>query len=96
MRYLKGTSNICLVYGTNDIGCGLISYADFDYGGDLVRRRSLTCYIFTLYGCVVSWKATLQPTVALSTTEAKYMSLIEGVKEGVWLQGLIDSLGLNV
>nr|KYP64463.1 Retrovirus-related Pol polyprotein from transposon TNT 1-94 [Cajanus cajan] len=96
MRYLKGTSNIRLVYGSNDIGCGLIGYADSDYGGDLVRRRSWTCSIFTLYGCAISWKATLQPTIALSTTKVKYMSLTEGIKEGIWLQGLIDSLGLNV
>jgi len=96
MRYLKGTSNICMVYGSNDIECGHIGYADSDYGGDLVKRRSLTCYIFTLYGYAISWKATLQPTIALSTNEAEYVSLIEGVKEGIWLQGLINSLGLNV
>jgi len=96
MRYLKDTSNICLVYGSNDIECGLIGYADSDYGGDLVKRRSLTCYIFTFHGCVISWKVTLHPIVSLSTIEAEYMSLIEGVKEGIWLLGLIDNLGLNV
>nr|KYP50016.1 Retrovirus-related Pol polyprotein from transposon TNT 1-94 [Cajanus cajan] len=80
MQYLNGTSNICLVYVSNDIGCGLIGYADFDYGGDLVRIRSLTCYIFTLYSCAVSWKATLQPIVTLSITKAEYMFLTEGLK----------------
>ena len=85
-----------MVYGSNDIECGLIGYADSDYGGHIVKRISLTCYIFTLYGCVISWKATLKPAVALSTTEAEYMSLTEGVKEGIWLQCLIDSLGLHV
>ncbi|GJV59282.1 hypothetical protein Tco_1465382 [Tanacetum coccineum] len=42
---------------------------------------------------VVSWKATLQPSVALSTAEAKYMALIESAKEGIWLKGLIEDLG---
>jgi len=56
----------------------------------------LTCYIFTLYDCAVSWNATLQVTVALPTTEAEYVFLTEVVKEGIWLQGLIDRLGLNV
>jgi len=37
----------------------------------------------------------LQSTIALSTTEAEYMALIEAVKESKWLQGLLDSLGLN-
>jgi len=47
-----------------------------------VKRISLTFYIFTLSGCVITWKATLQPNVALSTIEAEYMSLTKGVKQG--------------
>ncbi|KAI4344898.1 hypothetical protein L6164_012080 [Bauhinia variegata] len=35
----------------------------------------------------ISWKATLQSTVALSTTEAEYMSLTEGVKEEHVIKG---------
>jgi hypothetical protein len=41
---------------------------------------------------LVSWKSTLQKTVALSTTEAEY---IEVVKEAIWLQGLLKDLGSN-
>nr|GEU38534.1 retrovirus-related Pol polyprotein from transposon TNT 1-94 [Tanacetum cinerariifolium] len=41
-------------------------------------------------GCVVSWKATLQHVVALSTTEAEYMALTEAVKEAIWLMGLLE------
>ena len=33
----------------------------------------------------------LQSTVALSTTQAESMSLTEGVKEGIWLHGLVNS-----
>ncbi|GJS21580.1 retrovirus-related pol polyprotein from transposon TNT 1-94, partial [Tanacetum coccineum] len=96
LRYLKGVSNICLVYDGEGHGDGLVGYADSDYGGDLVKRRSLTCFIFTLFGCAVSWKSTLQPTVALSTTEAEYMSMTKGIKECIWLHGLVQSLGLKV
>ncbi|GKC50392.1 hypothetical protein Tco_1073137, partial [Tanacetum coccineum] len=45
-------------------------------------------------GCVVSWKATLQYVVALSTTEAEYMTLTEAVKEAIWLRGLLEELGV--
>ncbi|RVW84134.1 Retrovirus-related Pol polyprotein from transposon TNT 1-94 [Vitis vinifera] len=96
MRYLKGSSSVCLVYGNGDVSSGLIGFTDSDHGGDLMKRRSLTCYIFTLFGCAINWRASLQPTVALSTTEAEYMSLTEGVKEGMWLNGFLGSLGLNL
>ncbi|GAA0162318.1 hypothetical protein LIER_18435 [Lithospermum erythrorhizon] len=45
----------------------------------------MTSYVFTLGGSVVSWRATLQSTVTLSTTEAEYMALTEAAKEGIWL-----------
>ncbi|KAL7589591.1 secreted RxLR effector protein 161-like [Lactuca sativa] len=88
LRYLKGMTDVCLVYGEN-MKSNLVGYVDSDYGGDLLKHRSLTCYIFTLFGCAISWKSTLQDTVALSTTESGYMSLTEGIKEEIWLQGLI-------
>lgn len=45
-----------------------------------------------LGGCAVSWKATLQPTIALSTTEAEYMVVTEGVQEAIWLSGLLGEI----
>ncbi|GJR18072.1 retrovirus-related pol polyprotein from transposon TNT 1-94 [Tanacetum coccineum] len=41
----------------------------------------------------LSWKATLQPSVALSTTEAEYIALTEAAKEAIWFKGLIEDLG---
>ncbi|KAL1197961.1 Retrovirus-related Pol polyprotein from transposon TNT 1-94 [Cardamine amara subsp. amara] len=63
--------------------------------GDVDSRRSMTGYVFTLGNSVISWKATLQPTVTLSTTEAEYMALTEAAKDGIWLKGLISGLGLH-
>ncbi|KAG8474748.1 hypothetical protein CXB51_031715 [Gossypium anomalum] len=56
------------------------------------RRRSLTGYVFTIGGCAISWKATLQTTFALSTTEAEYMAITEACKEAIWLKGLFSEL----
>ena len=61
-----------------------------------MNHMSRTCYIFALFGCAMSWKSTLQDTVTLFTTESEYMSMMEAVKEKIWLQGLIQSLGLQV
>lgn len=43
----------------------------------------------------MSWKASLQHVVALSTTEAEYISLSEAVKEGLWLKGFMSKLGYD-
>ena len=38
------------------------------------------------YGGVVSWKANLQLVVPLSTIEAKYIAVIEAIKEAIWFE----------
>ena len=50
---------------------------------------------FTLSRAPVSWKSTLQSTVALSNTEVEYMTLIEVVKETILLGGLLDEMGVG-
>ncbi|KAG8482489.1 hypothetical protein CXB51_024203 [Gossypium anomalum] len=70
----------------------VIGYVDVDFARDLDRRRSLTGYVFTIGGCAISWKATLQTTVALSTTKAEYMAITEACKEAIWLKGLFSEL----
>lgn len=51
-------------------------------------------YVFTLAGGHVCCRSILQSTVALSTTEAEYMAMTEAFKEAIWLQGLLDDLGV--
>ncbi|KAJ4708896.1 Retrovirus-related Pol polyprotein from transposon TNT 1-94 [Melia azedarach] len=93
-RYLKGTFDVGLIYG-GDTQCLVTGFSDSDYAGDVDSRRSMTGYVFTLGSSVVSWKATLQPTVTLSTTEAEYMALTEVAKVGIWLKRLVNDLGLH-
>ncbi|WVZ79655.1 hypothetical protein U9M48_027210 [Paspalum notatum var. saurae] len=88
--YLRGTSSACLQFGKSRDG--LVVYIDSDHAGDLDKRRSLTGYVFTIGGCAVCWKACLQATVALSTTEAEYMAIFEACKEAIWLKGLYSEL----
>ena len=52
----------------------------------------MTGYVFFVDRYTVSWKATLQHTVALSTTEAKYMTIVEGIEEAMWLRNLFAEL----
>ncbi|GJQ96508.1 retrotransposon protein, putative, ty1-copia subclass [Tanacetum coccineum] len=71
-------------------------FVDSDYAKDPDKGRSITGYAFLVQGCVVSWKETLQHVVTLSTTEAKYMALMEAVKESIWLRGLLEELGVEL
>lgn len=94
-RYLKGTTNLGLVFDKNSTtSTNVVGFIDSDYGGDLDRRRSLSGYIFTLCSSVISWKAQLHPIAALSTTEAEYVAATEGIKEATWLRGLVMDLGI--
>ena len=96
LRYIKGTIDVGLVFEKDSTGkqeC--IGYVDSDYAGDLDKRRSTTGYVFTFSQALVSWRSTLQSTVALSTAEAEYMAMTEAMKEAIWLQGLLDDLSWN-
>ncbi|GJR28418.1 hypothetical protein Tco_1104650 [Tanacetum coccineum] len=97
MKYLRGTTNVGLVYAT-DRGnyVDVTGFVDSDYAKDPDKGRSIAGYAFLVQGCVVSWKTTLQHVVALSTTEAEYMALTEAVKEAIWLRGLLEELGVEL
>nr|GEY17628.1 retrovirus-related Pol polyprotein from transposon TNT 1-94 [Tanacetum cinerariifolium] len=43
---------------------------------------------------VTYWYSSLQAIITFSTTEAEYISSTEGVKEAIWLQGMVNEFGL--
>ncbi|EIW72356.1 hypothetical protein TREMEDRAFT_26101, partial [Tremella mesenterica DSM 1558] len=96
LRYIRGTSDLCLTFNKENSSRIALGYADADWGGDLDTRRSTTGYVFKVYGGVVAWKSRRQPTVALSTTEAEYMASSDATRQAVWLRQLLDDLGLGL
>nr|GEW84676.1 retrotransposon protein, putative, Ty1-copia subclass [Tanacetum cinerariifolium] len=94
LRYIHNTIDVGLVFEHGSTQC-VAGYSDFDYDGDLDKRRSTTGYVFALVKALISWKSTLQSTTALSTMEAEYMAMTEAVKEAIWLQGLLGELGIS-
>jgi hypothetical protein len=91
LRYLKGTLDMKLCLGGNDIN--MRGYCDADWGGDLDTRRSTTGYVFFIGDGAISWNSKRQPTVALSTTEAEYMATTQAAKEAIWLRQLMADVG---
>ncbi|GKC83990.1 hypothetical protein Tco_1139707 [Tanacetum coccineum] len=75
------------------IGTGLdtIVYADSDHAGDYVDRKS-TSGVCTFMGCcLTSWFSKKQTALAISTTEAEYVSTGKACQQALWMkQALID------
>lgn len=96
MRYLKGSSNLGLMFRRlKEMNQPVVGFVDSDYTGNLDTRKSLAGFIFTLYGTAISWKSSLQSLVALSTTEAEYIALTEGIKEAIWLKEILEEFGIE-
>ena len=47
-----------------------------DYAGDKDNRLSVTGYCIYINGCLISWKSRAQKCQTLSSTEAKYVTLL--------------------
>lgn len=97
LRYLKGTRLLAIHYGStapeteiqgNQSWSCPFGHVDADWAGDKDTRRSTTGYIFKLFGGAISWRSKLQPTVALSSTEAEYRSTTEAARKP---HGCVDS-----
>ena len=97
-RYLVGTRDYRLVYGTpdpehmQDVPYG---FTDSDWSADLDTRKSTGAFIMFLDGAGVSWRVKLSSTVCLSTQEAEYSAQTEGVKEALNIRMLLRDLGFG-
>ncbi|KAG7299880.1 hypothetical protein JYU34_016900 [Plutella xylostella] len=86
LRYLKGTLNTKMMFKKNN--SDIVGYCDADWASDTEDRRSCSGYVFLFQGAAISWCSKRQPTIALSSTEAEYMSLTIAVQEAIWLKQL--------
>ncbi|GJW99539.1 hypothetical protein Tco_0183453 [Tanacetum coccineum] len=85
-----GTTHLGLWYpkGTD---IETVVYADSDHAGDYVDRKS-TRGICTFVGCcLTSWFSKKQTALAISATEAEYVSAGKACQQALWMkQALID------
>ncbi|GKE08631.1 hypothetical protein Tco_1412182 [Tanacetum coccineum] len=89
-RYIKGTTHLRLWYPKRtDIE--IVVYAKSNHAVDYVDRKS-TSGICTFVGCcLTSWFSKKQNALAISTTEAEYVSAGKACQQALWMkQALID------
>ena len=91
LHYLKGTDNLAVKYQKSDNGT-LIGYADADWAGDPEDRHSTSGNLFLMGEGPISWLSKKQTTVALSTSEAEYVSVSAATQEVVWLRRLLTDI----
>nr|GEW43837.1 retrovirus-related Pol polyprotein from transposon TNT 1-94 [Tanacetum cinerariifolium] len=73
-RYIKGTTHLGLWY-TKGIGIETVVYGNSDHAGDYMDRKR-TSVICTFVGCCLTyWFSKKQTALAISTTEAEYISV---------------------
>ena len=70
-------------------------WCDADWAQCEESRRSTSGVLVQLFGCSVLWLSKRQPTVSLSSTEAEYMALGQGVREVQWFHSLLEELQLR-
>ena len=72
--YLLRFTNYAMVLNGPSNG-ELMAYADSDWASDPNTCKSTTGYMVKLAGAIFSWSSHTRKTIALSSTEAEYMSL---------------------
>jgi hypothetical protein len=70
----------------------ILIYSDSDWAGDPDTRRSVSGGVLFLYGNALTFLSVLQKTVALSSSEAELMALVENMKDGVFVINLIKEI----
>jgi hypothetical protein len=94
-RYLKYSHRYSITYGRAP-NLNILGYADADWESDENDRTSFTGYVFMINNGAVTWTAHQQSSVALSTMEAKYMSLSDASREAIARQHFFDDLRIFI
>nr|GEV83260.1 retrovirus-related Pol polyprotein from transposon TNT 1-94 [Tanacetum cinerariifolium] len=88
--YIKGTAHLGLWYPKgNDIET--VVYVDSDHAKDYVDRKSTSGICMFVGCCMTSWFSKKHTALAISTTEAEYVSAEKACQQALWMkQALID------
>ena len=54
---------------------------------------SISGFAFLFGNSLISWSSRKQPVIALSSTEAEYVSVTSGAQEALWFKALLKELG---
>ena len=89
IRYLLGTKDLSLTFEWGS-GLEISVFVDANYAEKADDRRSVSWVAVDVGKSSVSWFSSTQKIVALLTTEAEYVALGYGVKEALFVKGVLS------
>jgi hypothetical protein len=103
LRYLHSTDSVVLTFirplnfpdtlkSCLSSPLEIVIYSDSDWAGDPSTRRSVSGGVLFLHGNALTFLSVLQRTVALSSSEAELMGLVENMKDGLHILHLIKEI----
>jgi hypothetical protein len=95
MRYLVLTPNIGLWY-SKDSRFELIGYSDVDYVGCKIDKKSTSGTCQFLGWSIVTWYSKKQNYIALSTTEAEYVTADSCCAQLIWMWQTLKDYGYSM
>ena len=95
VRYLGSTKNLALRFNSANHD-GFLGYTDSDWAVNPDDRKSITGYVLFLANSPVSWLTRRQKTVALFSTEAAYMAMLDTTRQISWTKPLLGEIHFSI
>ena len=94
LRYVKQCTGLGLKIHKSS--STLVSaFSDADWAGSIDDRRSTGGFAVFVGSNLVSWSARKQATVSRSSTESEYKAIANATAEVIWIQTLLQELGIR-
>jgi histone deacetylase 1/2 len=94
LHYVKDTSGLGITFRRSPSTL-LSAFSNADWAGCLDDRRSTGGFAIFIGPNLVSWHARKQATVSRSSTEAEYKALANATTELIWVEALLQELGVR-
>ena len=88
--FLGSTKDLWLTFGGRS-KLAVEGFCDADWGGQK-HHHSVSSYSFHMGAGAISWSSKKQHVVALSSTEAEYITQMHAAKEALWLHSFLREL----
>ena len=72
----------------------LSGFADSDWAGDTIQRKSISGIAIMFAGGVIAYKSKRQEVIALSTTEAEFVAACDAGKMILFFRSILEDLGI--